>query len=184
MKKFLLLLLFIPLISFSQDFRKMSFGQSTEELKETYPQYEFTVENEMGMTILSHDDIVGGVETTVAYLFVDNSLASGFYYFDRTNIFKDAEDRYKDYKNISEFLNGKYEMEETNTWHDDGYKDDPNNYGYAFALGKVDFSESYATDTMLINHSLVKNDGVNTHVLGYISPSLAELISEKNDSDF
>jgi hypothetical protein len=26
----------------------------------------------MGMTILSHDDIVGGVETTVAYLFVDN----------------------------------------------------------------------------------------------------------------
>ena len=184
MKKLILLLLFIPLISFSQDFRKMSFGQSTEELKETYPQYEFTVENEMGMTILSHDDIVGGVETTVAYLFVDNSLASGFYYFDRTNIFKADEDRYKDYKNISEFLNGKYEMEETNTWHDDGYKDEPNRYGFAFTMGQVDFSESYANDKMLINHSLVKTDGVNTHILGYISPSLAELISEKNDSDF
>ena len=81
-------------------------------------------------------------------------------------------------------LEGKYEMEETNTWHDDGYKDEPNSYGFAFAMGKVDFSESYATDTMLINHSLVKTDGVNTHVLGYISPSFGQLLSEKNDSDF
>jgi hypothetical protein len=184
MKKRLLLLLFIPLISFSQDFRKMSFGQSVEELKETYPEYEFTVENEMGMAIFSHDDFVGGIETTVAYLFVDNSLMSGFYYFDRTNIFKDAEDRYKDYKNISEFLNGKYEMEENNTWHDDDYKDEPKNYGFAFGLGNVDFSESYATDKMLINHSLVKIDGMSTHVLGYLSPSFGELITAKNDSDF
>mgnify|MGYP003684905669 CR=1 FL=1 len=70
MKKLVVILLFIPLISFSQDFRKMSFGQSTEELKETYPQYEFTVENEMGMITLSHDDLVGGVETTVYILHI------------------------------------------------------------------------------------------------------------------
>ena len=44
MKKLLLLLLFIPLMSFGQDFRKMSFGQSVKELKETYPTIEFTTD--------------------------------------------------------------------------------------------------------------------------------------------
>ena len=38
MKKLLLLLLFIPLVSFGQnDFRKMFFGESKEVLKEKYP---------------------------------------------------------------------------------------------------------------------------------------------------
>ena len=71
MRKLILLLLF-PAFLFAQDFRKMSFGQSIEELKETYPATEFVEENEMEMVILSHDDMVGGLETTVAYLFVDN----------------------------------------------------------------------------------------------------------------
>ena len=85
MKKLLLLLLFIPLMSFGQDFRKMSFGQSIEELKETYPATEFVEENEMKIDILSHDDYVGGIKTTVAYLFVDNSLMAGVYSFDDKN---------------------------------------------------------------------------------------------------
>ena len=82
MRKLILLLLF-PAFLFAQDFRKMSFGQSIEELKETYPATEFVEENEMEMVILSHDDMIGGIETSVAYLFVDNLLMSGFYYFDR-----------------------------------------------------------------------------------------------------
>ena len=38
MKKLILLLLFIPLVSFGQnDFRKMFWGESQEVLKEKYP---------------------------------------------------------------------------------------------------------------------------------------------------
>ena len=172
MKKLLLLLLFIPLMSFGQDFRKMSFGQSIEELKETYPATEFVEENEMEMVILSHDDMIGGIDTSVAYLFVDNLLVSGFYYFDRTS-FKSSDDRYKDYKNISEFLNGKYEMEETNTWHNDSYKNDPNRYSHAFAMGYVDFLESYENDRVFIRHSVESSDGRISHILGYSNPQFA-----------
>ena len=42
----LLLILLFPALLFSQDFRKMSFGQTTEELKETYPEADFTFEPE------------------------------------------------------------------------------------------------------------------------------------------
>ena len=52
MKKLILVLLFIPLISFSQNFRKMSFGQSVKELKETYPETEFTFENASGISYI------------------------------------------------------------------------------------------------------------------------------------
>tara|TARA_R110002012_G_scaffold179995_2_gene345865 strand:+ start:1321 stop:1869 length:549 start_codon:yes stop_codon:yes gene_type:complete len=182
MRKLILLLLF-PAFLFAQDFRKMSFGQSIEELKETYPATEFVEENEMEMVILSHDDMIGGIETSVAYLFVDNLLMSGFYYFDRTS-FKSSDDRYKDYKNISEFLNGKYEMEETNTWHNDSYKDSPNSYDHALGMGYVDFSESYTTDKLVIKHSVSRSEGIYTHILGYMSPSFRESMVAENESDF
>jgi hypothetical protein len=185
MKKLLFLLVFIPLVSFGQnDFRKMFFGESKEVLKEKYPDVEFTTSIESDVLVLTHYDVVGGIETTVAYLFVDNSLMAGLYYFDNTNIFKSSSDRYKDYKNISDFLNDKYEMEENNTWHNDSYKDDPNSYDHSLAMGYVDFDERYTTDKLLIRHSVSKSDGVITHILGYSSPSFAELIDAENDSDF
>ena len=184
MKKLLFALLFIPLVSFGQDFRKMSFGQSVEELKETYPTIEFTVENEMGTVILSHEDYVGGIETTIAYIFLENKFSSGAYDFDRFNVFKSADDRYKDFKSISYNLNDKYEMVENNTWHDDSYKDDPNKYGFALRLGHVDFSENYSKDKTMIVHSIKKSEGKYSHNVFYFSPSMAEFVNAKNESDF
>ena len=183
MKKYLLLLLFIPLMSFGQDFRKMSFGQSIEELKETNPNIEFTVENEMGAVILSHEDYVGGIETTIAYIFLENKFNSGFYFFDDTS-YKSATDRYKDFKKVSSLLNDKYEMKENNTWHNDSYKDDPNSYDHALSMGYVDFGEKYSTDKITINHSVSKSEGKITHLVGYISPSMFEFANAKNESDF
>lgn len=180
----LLLILLFPALLFSQDFRKMSFGQTTEELKETYPEADFTFEEQEGMAILSHDDLVGGIKTTVAYLFVDNSLMSGFYVFDDKNYYKSTDDRYKDYKNISGFLNGKYKMKDDHTWHDDSYKNNPNRYPHAFAMGYVDFLETYTTEKVLIRHSLAKSDGATSHILGYSNPEFAEQVIAKNESDF
>ena len=184
MKKYLYLLLFIPLMSIGQDFRKMSFGQSVKELKETYPTIEFTVENEMGTVILSHEDIVGALDTTVGYLFIDDKFSAGVYDFDRLNVFKSADDRYKDFKSVSNYLNNKYEMVENNTWHDDSYKDDPNEYGFALRLGHVDFSEDYSKDKTMIVHSIKKSEGLYSHNVFYFSPSMAEFFNAKNESDF
>ena len=182
MRKLILLLLF-PAFLFAQDFRKMSFGQSIEELKETYPATEFVEENEMKIDILSHDDYVGGIKTTVAYLFVDNSLMAGVYSFDDKS-YKSGDDRYKDYKTISGILNDKYEMKENNTWKNDTYKDRPNFYDHALTMGYVDFAEKYSTDKITINHSVSKSEGKITHLVGYISPSMFEFANKKNESDF
>jgi len=184
MKNLILLLLFIPLISFSQDFRKMSFGQSVEELKETYPATEFTFEEENGVAIFSHEDFVGGIKTVVAYLFLDNSLKSGFYVYDEENYSKSSDDRYKDYKNISRFLNDKYKMKDDSTWHNDSYKNDSNSYSHAFAMGYVDFLETYRTEKVLIRHVLQKSDSSITHVLGYSNPEFAKQMYAESESDF
>jgi len=179
----LLLLLLFPVFLFAQDFRKMSFGQSIEELKETYLATEFVEENEMKIDILSHDDYVGGIKTTVAYLCVDNSLMAGVHSFDDKS-YKSGDDRYKDYKTISGILNDKYEMKENNTWHNDNYKDRPNYYDHSLTMGYVDFDERYTTDKLLIRHSVSKSDGLISHFLGYSSPSFSNLIDAENDSDF
>mgnify|MGYP001181823085 CR=1 FL=1 len=179
MRKLILLLLF-PAFLFAQDFRKMSFGQSIEELKETYPTIEFTVENEAGTLFLAHADLVAGLESTVAYAFVENKFSAGYYTF-RTDIFKSAEEITKDYKSVSSILNDKYEMVENNTWHDDSYKDDPET---ALYYRLVDFSEQYVTDKVIIAHSLSKSGPFYTHMVGYFSPSMVEFVNAKNDSDF
>ena len=55
MKKLILLLLVIPLVSFGQnDFIKMFFGLSKEVLKEKYPDEELVVEKQKDLEILSH----------------------------------------------------------------------------------------------------------------------------------
>ena len=179
----LLLILLFPALLFSQDFRKMSFGQTTEELKETYSQTDFDLEEANGITILSHDDLVGGITTTVAYLFVDNSLMAGAYTFDY-NSYKSSDDRLKDYKQISRILNEKYEMKDDNTWHNDSYKNDSNSYSHALAMGYVDFGETYKTDKIFIRHTVQKSEGAITHILGYSSPAFVELMYSKSESDF
>ena len=184
MKNLLFALLFIPLMSIGQDFRKMSFGQSVEELKETYPTIEFTVENEMGVVILSHEDLVAGIETTVGYMFLENKFSTGVYQFDRLNTNKRASDRYIDYKSVSEALNNKYKMIESNTWHDDSYKDNPNQYDFALNLGDVDFGEVYTTDKVYLTHSVKKREGDYVHIVYYFSPSMEEFVNAKNESDF
>ena len=82
MKKLLLLLLFIPLVSFGQnDFRKMFWGESQEVLKEKYPDLAFVPEKEAGIEILTHFDNVLGLPASVLEhsVFSMNPLCSTIY---------------------------------------------------------------------------------------------------------
>ena len=62
MKKLILLLLFIPLISFGQDFRKMDWGQTVENLKELYPEINFIMSKENEQEVYSHFELVLDIE--------------------------------------------------------------------------------------------------------------------------
>ena len=82
MKKLILLLLVIPLVSFGQnDFRKMFFGESKEVLKEKYPDEELVVEKQKDLEILSHSGNALAMSATISYIFQDNKLIGRGYTF-------------------------------------------------------------------------------------------------------
>ena len=81
MKK-LLILLFTPLICLSQgDFRKMNWGESSKILKEKYSDIIFQKEIQDEITILSCEETVSGIQTTVAYSFTGDKFFAGVYLF-------------------------------------------------------------------------------------------------------
>ena len=183
MKKLILLLLFIPLISFSQDFRKMNFGESVETLTEKYPDIEFEVTDEDGLTIVAHVDIVSGINnTTIMYLFEDKKFVNGTYMFDYDST-KGGDDRLKDYKLVSEKLNSKYKMKNEDKWHKTTWKNNPNYHGFALGMGDVDFSESFVSENITIDNSLIYKDGVMLHIVNYSLPEFMKKTRAKIEDE-
>ena len=180
MKKLILLLLFIPLVSFGQnDFRKMFFGESKEVLKEKYPDVEFVSEIEAGIEALTHFDNVLGLSASVTYMFQDNKLMGGAYIFN-TLAYRGSDDRLKDFNSVSERLNDKYEMERNDTWYKDTWKDRPNYLGYAIGAGDVDLSElGVKGDNVAIAHTLTKDN----HILGFLLEDGLKSIDKSMDDD-
>ena len=185
MKKLILLLLFIPLVSFGQDFRKMSFGDTKEQLTQTYPDVDFTVEEFEGIEAVYHIDNVAGIEDTrVVYMFVNKEFSSGMYMFAQGDIFMDGAERLKNYKRVSGRLSEKYEMVDENEWHNDSWKDSPNSHGHAINMGHVDFKERYQTDRITILHALSKSSGEIGHTVMYASTPFFNMMQEESDNEF
>jgi hypothetical protein len=183
MKKLILLLLFIPLVSFGQDFRKMNFGDSIERLVEMHPDVEFTVGEEMGTEVLYHNDIVSGINTKVAFIFMDKKLELAGYIFNEDKLIS-SDERLKNYKNISERLNRKYDMVNEDEWHNTRYKNQPNSYARALSMEYVDFKETYLDENVSIVHSLGTQEGDLVHSVFYTSADFHKYLQESADDDF
>mgnify|MGYP003116150264 CR=1 FL=1 len=175
----ILLLLFIPLVSFGQDFRKMSFGESVENLKEKYPNIKFDEEKNANIILLGHEDFVNGIKTDIGYIFRDNKFITGLYNFESK-----GDDGLKNYKSVSEILNDKYEMEENNTWHNDTYKDSPNDHSHSLIMGYVDFAERYAGEDKMIAHTINRVNGELIHIAMYVTTEVANSLIQANEDDF
>ena len=180
MKKLILLLLFIPLVSFGQnDFRKMFWGESKEILKEKYPDVVFAPEIEAGIEVLTHFDNVLGLPAAVTYMFQGNKLIGGAYMFNPLD-YGDSDDRLKDFNSVSERLRNKYVMERNDTWYKDTWKDNPNYLGFAIGMGDVDLSEiGKKGDNVAIAHTLNKEN----HILGFLLEDGIDAIDKSMDDD-
>ena len=181
MKKLILLLLFIPLVSLGQDFRKMNFGDTKEQLKEAYPDVEFIVDNEEGMEMLYHEGNIAGISTQTGYIFFDNKLMTEAYVFAEKDILRSDEERVRDYNNVSERLNEKYDMEDTTEWFNTDHKDDP---AFALNLNHVVFREVYEGEKVYIAHSLAKESGSVGHSVFYASKEFITMMQRQADEDF
>ena len=185
MKKLLLLLLFIPLVSISQnDFRKMDWGESPKILKEKYSEISFIKESEGDMTVLSHSEFVGGIEATVAYTFTNDKLFAAGYLFSMNSYSKNAIDHLKDFDSVSQRLNDKYEMEREDVWLNDSWKDDSNYLSHALSMAHVSLIERGINNNTIISHSLEKTEGKLLHRLLYSSVEMMQNIQDSIDDDF
>jgi len=184
MKK-LLLLLFIPIICLSQnDFRKMNWGESSEILKEKYSEINFIKEDFMGSKAFAHEDIIGGMEAYVYYLFVEDKLYAGAYLFSYDSYsLKSSTDRLKDFNNVSARLE-KYNMSREDVWINDSYKNKPNDLDFALNLEHVSLVERGIDGDTAIEHILEKSEGDFVHKLLYTNPVLLQKVLDSVDDDF
>ena len=184
MKKLILLLLLIPLVSFGQnDFRKMFFGESKEVLKEKYPDVDFTTSIDQDVLLLTHtDDVLGFSDCIVQYAFKDNKLFAGIYMFNPYEY--ENDEKLKDFNIVSKRLNDKYTIIRNEEWYkkDSYLKGKPDELGYAIGQGYVDLVErAYKDKDSLIRiaHTLTKDN----HQLLYILEEGLDKVLESYDDD-
>ena len=183
MKK-LLFFLIIPFLGFSQnEFRKMNWGESSSDLFEKYPNVSFEKEISPDMTLFGHQGIVGGMETSIVYGFIEDKLFTGMYLFSSES-FKSTKEKLSDFHSVSQMLNEKYSMERADEWLVTTWKDDLNYLYHAVAMGDVQVVERGYTDKSVIQHSLGEEDNTIQHKLVYFSIEMLKGIQEKLNDDF
>ena len=189
MNKLLLLtsFLFVSVIGLNaqNDFRKMNWGDSPENLRAAYPDINFEEELYDNYTGYLHSGSIAGIDALIAYIFDKDELIFGSYFFtvDRSSIY--SEDYLKDYNNISSRLSEKYSMTDAPEWFNDSFEGQPNQLSVAISLGHVSLSENTLTESgTFINHTLVKSEGSLGHLLVYMSKEGRAKVAESNDNDF
>jgi hypothetical protein len=166
------------------DFRKMNWYESSETLMEKYPEVEFQKETEMGMTAYSHIHYVSGIETRIAYCFMNDEFVAGVYEFtsDRSRYY--AKDFVKDFDKISDVLQSKYEMKRDSLWYTDTYSVDIMGIDYYLEKGDVDLGEVGFDGGTSIVHTLANKEDSIKHILIYSSRKLLLEYKDSLEDDF
>lgn len=167
------------------DFRKMNWYDSPETLMEKYSEVDFLRETEMGMTAYSHFDYVGGIETRIAFCFINDEFVAGVYQFTPERSSYNAKDFVKDFDFISGKLQAKYEMERSDVWYGEEMYTG-GNYGFDYYLreGDVELKERGLNEGVSILHLLKNYEGSITHQLFYSSNKLMEMVQNSLEDDF
>ena len=169
------------------NFRKVKWGMSKDEVKSRENAGSIIHDKD---NTLGYDDVtVAGLNTYVAYLFVDDKLYRAVYIFDERYV-----NNYKyiaDYNTLKDILTSKYGApnEDKKTWLDDSryYKDKP---GKAVAYGKLIYYAVWTADNTKISLSLVGENYDPKLRIEYdtTDPKLSELVEkmkqQKNEADF
>ena len=184
MKNLLLIFVLTPLFCISQnDFRKMNWGDSVNDLKEKYKEITFTIDKKNERSAYFHSDFIGGIDAQVFYLFNNNELFSAGYMFS-TDSYKDSKERLRDFYSISKRLNDKYDIEREDQWLVKTWKDNPDQLYHALRMGDVQLIESGQHNETLIRHVLGQTDGSLSHNLIYTSTKVLDYIQDEIDEDF
>lgn len=169
------------------DFRETTWGMSPQEV-ENVKTAQFNSEFGTLENILIYDATVGGLNAYIVYRFVKNKLVNASYVFKETH--SNRTEFINDYYKLQKILIQKYGVpaEDDKLWYDDLYKDDPQNWGMAIAVGHLAYQsiwENIQTDILL----MLRGDNYEIQLsITYESVELQYLIEEekkaKNMDDF
>lgn len=133
------------------DFRNINWGMTRDEVKssETTP-----LTDERGITLMFEDKIFN-LNSYIIYFFTEKDELFRSAYF-ITEKHSNPTSYVTDYNQLKSSLTEKYgtPTEDSTTWLNDLYKDDPNQWGMAVVTGKVVFTSKWKTDSTEIIMSL------------------------------
>jgi ankyrin repeat protein len=114
-------------------FRKVRWGMSKKEVKsQEFLDIDFEADD-----FLVYETKIANFDVTLYYNFINNKLVGALYYF---NIKHSNRNLYiDDFNKLKGLLTKKYKkpLYDDKVWKDDLYKDNPNDYGLAIAIGDL-----------------------------------------------
>lgn len=150
------------------DFRKMNWGDTPEQLKSAYPEVNWEIETYEGYRFYATNGFVGGLEAKIGFIFDSGKLQSGLYMFQESHS-ATGNLYYEDFELISSHLNKKYDMERNEDWNNTSWQGKSDYIGFALAMGHVAIDERFNDNRTFIIHS-ISGDGLNVeHTLYYSS---------------
>ena len=166
---------------FASDFRNADWGMSIEEVKagenaKHYGEKQFSSTFQLGYEVK-----VAGLDAHAMYIFVEDKLVRAGYYFTETHF---NDNLYiVDYNNLNEILTKKYGhiKDERKIWHDDLYKNRPQEWGSAISYGHLVMSTKWITSKTRVTLFI---QGDNTEIelfIEYISLELERLEKEATE---
>ena len=178
----IILLLFSLYLYSDPDFRNVNWGMTKEEVKQIET-IKFEEEND---NMLIYSTRISNLDAILFYVFVGNKLTKAGYLFteehSNDNLFID------DFKKIDALLIKKYGAPDAQeiTWKNDLYKNDPQYWGTAIAMGYLSYYTGWQNDKTYIEHDLYGDNFKITHKILYVSKELQDYekkIKEKEATD-
>ena len=157
-------------------FRKAIWGSSKEDIKKLETN-EIAHESD---DAIFYKTSIWGLDCSAIYIFADNKLVRGRYYFtpDHTN----KTDFIDDFKKMKSLLTEKYgdPIDDQQIWKNDLYKDDPDNWGMAVATGEMYCFANWETESTDISIQLWGDNFEIKHIIDYTSKVYGNLEDQIN----
>ena len=165
-------------LSFSQDFRKSSWGDSMEKVKaaEGNKEWEDVQTDEDFQTAIASEGNIGGLEAWIVFYFVEDKLFAGSYMFSEEH--SDDNSFISDFDFIDENLQEKYGSKKVERdWTVDTWKDSRDYWGFALKQGELsiytEWEVSDEDNVTEIYHVIFGEDYNVVHKISYYSVELA-----------
>ncbi len=168
------------------DFRKINWGMNHAEVMQSEENVSTFLEDYRTENELVFQGDASGIPCYILYEFTEDKLTNSVYWFNISDkSYNNKNDHVSEYYNLKEILITKYGNPsiDKQTWDNDLYKDNPENWGIAISLGHSSFITGWETSTTLIGLFLNGEDGGVNLSISYASKELKDLKENANKNN-